>query len=195
MRVGLRRLVGQPEVALGVEGVVERPVGHRRAGDRRVEDVGPAQHGQCGEVAAERPAADRHPRGVEVGLEGGDLGQRGHLVLEHDVGDDVAHAAVPLRAARAGAAAVGDDDGEALVGPPLRLEPHVVDRDHLLVVRTAVGVEQHRQAGPGHVVAGEEQADPQVVLADRQHPHVGAQRGLLGVRPQAQLLARPRGGP
>ena len=45
--VGLGRLVGHPEVALGVEGVVERPVGDRRARDRGVEDVRPAQHGHA----------------------------------------------------------------------------------------------------------------------------------------------------
>ena len=54
--VGL--LVGVAEVALGVVGVVEAPLGDRRAGDGGVEDVGPAQHGERGEVAAEAPPAD-----------------------------------------------------------------------------------------------------------------------------------------
>ena len=54
-------LVRIAEVALGVVRVVQPPLGHRRAGDRGVEHVGPAQHGQRGEVAAEAPAADRHP--------------------------------------------------------------------------------------------------------------------------------------
>ena len=60
------------EVALGVVGVVEPPLGDRRAGDGGVEDVGPAQHGERGEVAAEAPAADGRPgrgraRGCSLG--------------------------------------------------------------------------------------------------------------------------------
>ena len=57
--VGL--LVRVAEVALGVVGVVEPPLGDRRAGDGGVEHVGPAQHGERGEVAAEAPARGWRP--------------------------------------------------------------------------------------------------------------------------------------
>ena len=56
------------EVALGVVRVVQPPLGDRRAGDGGVEHVGPAQHGERGEVAAEAPAADGDPLEVEHGV-------------------------------------------------------------------------------------------------------------------------------
>ena len=81
--VGLGLLVGVAEVALGVGGVVEPPVGDRRAGDRRVEDVGPAQHRERREVAAEGPAADRRPGArSSVGVRLGGRLQRVDLVVE-----------------------------------------------------------------------------------------------------------------
>ena len=58
-------VVGMPQVALGVVRVVEPPVGHRRAGDRGVEHVGPAQHGERREVTTEAPPADGDPVEVE----------------------------------------------------------------------------------------------------------------------------------
>ena len=71
------------EVALGVVRVVQPPVGDRRAGDGGVEDVGAAQHGQRGQVAAEAPAPDRHPVEVELGCCSAAAVQRLDLVLEH----------------------------------------------------------------------------------------------------------------
>ena len=59
--VHLRVLVRMAEVALGVVRVVEPPVGDRRARDRRVEHVRPAQHRERGQVPAVGPAADGRP--------------------------------------------------------------------------------------------------------------------------------------
>src|SRR5580692_3675102 len=56
--------IGETQVALGVVGVVQVPVGDRRARDRRVKLLRAAQRRQRGQVAAERPAADRDPAGV-----------------------------------------------------------------------------------------------------------------------------------
>ena len=67
-------VVGMPEVALGVVGVVEPPFGHRRAGDGGVEHVRSAQHGQRGQEATEAPAANGDAIEIEhpvVSLGGG----------------------------------------------------------------------------------------------------------------------------
>ena len=66
LRIHLRLIVRVAEVALGVAGVVQPPVGDRGARHRGVEHIRAAQHGQRGQVAAERPAADRDPAGVQV---------------------------------------------------------------------------------------------------------------------------------
>ena len=52
---------------------------------------------------------------------------------------------LPGRAAAGGAAAVGDQDGEPLVGEPLGDQEPVPGGQDLAVVRPAVGVEQHGQ--------------------------------------------------
>ena len=114
-------LIGRvAEVALGVVGVVQTPLGHRRAGDRGVEHVGSAQHGERGEVAAEAPSADGDAVEVETGHLFGDAVERVDLVVEGRSGEVAVHRSLPLAAAAGRAAAVGDDDGEALVGEPLR---------------------------------------------------------------------------
>src|SRR4030095_14259947 len=74
------------QVAFAVVGVVQAPVGHRGAGHGGVEDVGAAQHGQGGQVAPERPAADGHPAEVELGVVGGHGGERLHLVVQDGAG-------------------------------------------------------------------------------------------------------------
>ena len=82
--VGLGSSVGVAQVALGVVRVVQAPLGDRRAGDGGVEHVGPAQHGQRGQVAAEAPAPDRHPVQVELRDAASAAAlQRLDLVLEH----------------------------------------------------------------------------------------------------------------
>ncbi len=122
--VGL--LAGIAEVALGVVRVVETPLGDRRAGDGGVEDVGPAQHGERGEVAAEAPAADGDALEVEHAVLLGGVVQGGDLVVEDRGRQVVVDRPLPLAAAARRAATVGDDDGEPLVGEPLRGQVGVV---------------------------------------------------------------------
>ena len=101
--VGLGVLVREPEVALGVGGVVERPVGAGRPGDGGVEDVGPPQDRQCGEVAAERPAADRHPRrGPAPRARRRRRSSAVDLVVEHRVGEVDGAPPVPTTGCAAG---------------------------------------------------------------------------------------------
>jgi hypothetical protein len=60
-RRGRGRFARVAEVPLGVVGVVEPPLGHGSPGDGGVEHVGPAQHGEGGQVATEAPAPDADP--------------------------------------------------------------------------------------------------------------------------------------
>ena len=99
--------------------VVEPPVGDRRAGDRRVEHVGTAHHRQRGEIAAEAPAADRDPVEVERVVLGRGM-QRVDLIVEDRRRQIEMDRALPLAATPGRAASVDDDDGEALIGEPLR---------------------------------------------------------------------------
>ncbi len=186
--VDLRRLVRVTEVPLGVEGVVEPHVGDRSAGDGGVEHVRAAQHGQRGQVAAERPAADPHPGQVEVRHLLRQRLQPLDLVVQGDRRQLVAHRAVPLRPTTAGPAAVDLDDSEAAVGDPLRQQPRLRLVQHLAVVRAAVGVHQHRQRGAGHVVPRQHEADREVVRADPEELRRRRQRRLLGVRRESALL-------
>ena len=64
-RVHLGIVLRVAAVPLGVVRVVQPPVGDRGAGDRRVEDVRAAQHGERGEVTAVRPAADADPGQIQ----------------------------------------------------------------------------------------------------------------------------------
>ena len=124
--VGVGLLGGIAEVALGVVGVVEPPLGHRCAGDGGVEDVGPPEHGEGGEVAAEAPPPDRHAVEVEDAvLLGGRLS-----ASTWSSSTAVARSRWTARSQSDPAArrppAVGDDDGEPLVGEPLRADVGVV---------------------------------------------------------------------
>ena len=119
-----------PEVALGVVRVVEPPLGDRRAGDRGVEHVGSAQHGERGEVAAEAPAADGDA--VEVEHPGvvarQPRGSASTWSSSSAVGQIEVDGALPAGPRPRRAATVGDDDREALVGEPLRRQKAFGDR-------------------------------------------------------------------
>ena len=164
-RVGVGMGVGTAQVALGVVGVVQGPVGDRRAGDGGVEDVRAAQHGQRREVAPEGPPADAHAGQVEVGPAGRERVQRVDLVVQHRPGEIAAHRTLERRAASRGAPAVDDDDGEALLGEPLAGQVRAARGDDALGVRAAVGVHEHRQRRPRLVPRREQQRGAQRPLA------------------------------
>ena len=84
-------VVGVPEVTLGVVRVVEAPVGDGGASDGSVEDVGAAQHGEGGEVPAERPPPDGDPAEVEERMADGEVVQRIDLVGEDGSGQIAPH--------------------------------------------------------------------------------------------------------
>ena len=165
-----------------------------------MEDVGTPEHGQRREVPAERPAGDGHPSEVELARElVGDTLQGVDLVLERLGGQVEVDAVVPGMAPAAGAASVGDDDGEALVGEPLRLEIGVVCGHHHPEVRAAVRRQQHRQRPVRpYVVAGHHDGGAQLARAGPDQPGGRPQVRAVGVRRQPGDLGalaedRPRG--
>ncbi len=141
--LGLHRRVA--EIALRVVRVVEPPLGHRRAGDGRVDAVGSQQHGQGGEVPAEAPAADGDSVEVEASELGGCLLERVDLVLQRGCRQVLVDRPLPLGAAPRGPPAIDDDDGEAVVGEPLRNEVRQVRPQRSESVRSSVRIEQHGQ--------------------------------------------------
>ncbi|MCO5563880.1 hypothetical protein L7F22_017531 [Adiantum nelumboides] len=175
-----------PEVALGVVGVVERPVGDRRAGDGRVEDVGPAQHRQRGQVAAERPAADADPAQVEVRVGLGGRVQGRDLVLQHRSRQVAVDRAVELRAAageprpgRAAPAAGCRARGRTAGTPRCAAPAH---RGSAAPGRVEPGVD----GVPGDRVLGPGGGDEHGVRRRREvlgHAHGGAPRCGDGVHP------------
>ena len=84
---------------------------------------------------------------------------------------------------------VDDDDGEALVGEPLRGEVGVVRLHDARAVRTAVRVEQHGQRR-AVVVVGEQHGGGQAALAAERQPDVGAHRRRGRVRAQLDAVQR-----
>ncbi len=115
--VGIVRRVA--EIALGVVGVVQPPVGDRSTSDGGVEDVGAAQDGERGEVAAEAPPSDGDAGQVDDRL---DLSQRMQgldLIVEDRTGQVAVHGSLPRRASTRRTPPIDHHDREALVGEPL----------------------------------------------------------------------------
>ena len=174
--------------------VVQRPVGDGRAGDGGVEDVGPAQDGEGGQVAAERPAADGDLAEVEAVVGGGERLQGVDLVVEHRPGQVAVDRPLPRRPPPGRAPTVDDDDGEALVGQPLRREEGAPGPQHPLGVRPAVGVHQHRE-GLGRCRRPTGAAPPPAAAAPRRRRtrRAGARAGSRrGTRRRARVR-RPDG--
>ena len=165
--IGVRRLVGMAEVPLGVVRVVEAPVGERCSRDRGVEHVGAPEHRERGEVATERPPTDGDPVEVELGPVGGDRPERVDLVLEDRRGEIVVDGPLPLAPETRRAAAVDDDDGEALVGQPLGRQNELCERTTRWWWGPAVRVEQYREALPCLSPGGQEERRRQPPLAAR----------------------------
>ncbi len=132
-----------------------------------MEDVGTAQDRERGQEAAEGPAADGHPAQVEVvGVLLGHALQRVDLVVERGARQVAADRALEVGAPARGAAAVGHDDGEALLGEPLALQERAPPVEHPLRVRPAVRVHQHRQpAGALLVPRGQHHGGGQLAAA------------------------------
>ncbi len=103
------------------------------------------------------------------------------------------HGALEGRPATGRAATVGDDHGEPLVGEPLARQERAPGVDHALGVRSAVRVEQHREAVPaGDVVARQQHRRRQAPLPRREQVHPRLEVRRLGERPQRRRGPRPR---
>ena len=117
VHLGLRVRVA--EVALGVVRVIEAPLGHRCARDRGMEHVGPPEHGERGEVATERPTADRDAFEIHLRMRCRDEVQGVDLILEHGSGEVEVHGPLPRAASSGRAAPVDREHREPLVSEPL----------------------------------------------------------------------------
>ena len=119
---------------------------------------------------------------VQVGLDLGGRRERVELVLEHGGGQVEVHGSLPRRAAAGGAAPVGHDDREPLVGEPLRRRERTPRLEHALRVRPAVGIEQDGEGVAGHVVLGQEDRGGDAAVAEvvdrhaRPHERGGGER-------------------
>ena len=140
-----RGTIGMAEVALGVVGVVEAPIRHRRAGDRRMETVGSAQHGQGGQVAAEGPAADANAVEVHSRVLGRELVEGRDLIVEDGLCQVTPHRVLEVGSLAGCASAIGDHYRKALIGEPLGHAVSGARLDDALSMRSAVWVEQDRQ--------------------------------------------------
>ena len=142
--------------------------------------------------AARKPPKLQPRMATRVRSSGCSLGgvvQRGDLVVEHRRGEVEVHGALPRRPAPGGAAPVGDDHGEALVGEPLRRQVGVVGLHDAGAVRSAVRVEQHRERR-AVVVVGEQHGGGDARLAGERELDVGAQRRHGGVADELDAVER-----
>jgi hypothetical protein len=137
-----------------------------------VEDVGPTQHGERGEIAAEAPATDADLGHVEEGVVVGQVEQSAHLIVEHRAGQVEVNGALPLRTASWCTPAVDDHHREALIGEPLRAEIRGAGADHPLHVWTSVGIDEHRQQRRAVVVARQHERALGSPLAGARERHV-----------------------
>ena len=83
IRVALGIILRAAHVTLGVNRVVEAPVGYGRDGDAGLENVGRVEHGIERHVAAVTPAPDADARAIHVG-ERLQIFHAGELVFQLD---------------------------------------------------------------------------------------------------------------
>ena len=192
-------LVGVAQVALGVVGVVEAPVGDRgaRRSRRRTRPGGAARPARPGS----RRTTSRGSRPAPVSRSGyrAAASRSASTWSSSDRPGQVAgHRALPLRAAAGRAPAVRDDHREPVLGEPLRGQVGGAGLQHPLRVRAAVRVEQHRQLpAPAGLVPRREQhrrADLPRPGAEQHRPGRG-QRRAFGVRGELGHHAPVRGAP
>ena len=115
--------------------------------------------------------------------------QRGHLVVEHPLGEVLTHLELEGRPASRGAGAVDDDDGEALVGQPLVGGERPGGMDDPGVMRAAVGSHDHGQRpragdmprGPQHGARELPVGDPDEGDAPGPPPGVSAREAMAAV--------------
>src|ERR1022692_255584 len=181
------------EIALLEVGVVEPLVSHGSASDRRAEDNRAAQDGEGREKSAEGPAADHYPVEVKhARMAGGNGPQSCDLILEHRSGYVTAGCPFPERIAAGGSAAVGHDDGEALLGEPLGDQVRRCLGQEDSLPGAAVGIDEYRQRRRAWPIPGRQQqgaADLPVAGPDQLDSQIEAGR-FGGARDGAVWQAR-----
>ena len=107
-------LLWRAHVALGVDGVVEFPVGRRRHRHASAEEGRALRHGHQRVEAAEAPTPNRDARSIDIGKPT-QIGRRRHLVLRLEVAETEVGAFFEIRTACARTAAVHDDTDVAIL--------------------------------------------------------------------------------
>ena len=123
----------------------------------------------------------RDPVEVEEPQFVGGLVQAVDLVLEHGVGEIAVDRAFVLGTTARCAAAVDDDDGEPLVGEPLRAEIRVVRLHDALGVRATVRIHEHRERR-AVVIVRQHHGGGRGAPSRREDPHVRGHERVLGER-------------
>ena len=112
-------------------------------------------------------------------MSGGNCLQRGDLIFEHRRGYVTAGCSFPGRIAAGGPAAVGDDDGKALLGEPLGDQEWRGLGQEDALRGAAVGVDEYRQGRRAGFVPGRQQqgaADLAFADPDQLDPEIEAGR-------------------
>ena len=146
-------LLRRPHETLGIDAVVEPPVGGRGDSDAGTEGYGGLAHGHEGHVASVAPAPDGDTAAVNIGLTGEPAGGLG-LVTGLKGADVLVGALLEVGATATRAATVNADADDALLGEQAlprhagieTRTPFVLD---LLRARTAVLVHDDGEASPG----------------------------------------------
>ena len=187
------RLSGVPEVALGVVGVVERPVGDRRAGDRGVEDV------RAGAAPPARPGTRRRTsRGCRPGVRSrsGNCSATACSASTWSSSTGAARSPCTARSNSGPRPGVPRPSTTTTAKPwsanhwLVRWAPRAAT--HPLGVRPAVGVHQHRQRGAGLVPGRQQHRGAQLPRARREQGDARREAGRLGERGD-RPLGRRRG--
>ena len=118
------------------------PVDDRRPGNAHRVNIGTTQHGERSHVAAERPAEDADPLGVDLGEALAGEAQRLDLILKRDVAEVAADRPLPGAAAEGRTTTIGQKDDEAVIRQPLVEEIAAGHRHDVGVVRPAVDVDE-----------------------------------------------------
>ena len=175
-------LLRRTEIALRIEGVVERPVGDRRSGDRDVKDVRAAQ-ARRGRRASRRTTSRGSRPGVRSRSGSSSAAACSASTWSSSTGPAKSRWISRSHAgSRPGVpAAVDHQHREALVGEPLRLEPGRPGRDS---TRCACGPPYGSSSTgsfvPGDVVARQHQPGAQLARPELQHPDLRLERRRHG---------------
>ncbi len=197
------------EIALGVEGVVQRPVGDmvrlRSPPKRRLGDEAPRARPASRQRTSPgcRPGSDRGPVRARRRPAVHQPGRRGPASRSRD------RSRAPMRGRGQACRGHRQRGPQTLIGKPLRLQPRAPRGQHPLRMRPAVRIDQDRQRGAGSMVARQHQTCGEPARTELSMRTVGVSDGTTAceasvagcrrgvdhragaVRPQSRRADRP----